>query len=119
MEFNGLMISLLILIGLALVCHISHWMYSDKSNFGNVDSVPTKYNVITYYKSGTSKDSIPCSALDQSQANIPCDIFKKCNMGGGISDADAAKLSESELANIYKYTYETLARKVMLDYLKQ
>ena len=88
MNSQGLIISILILISLMLICHISNYLYNknlkEKNNFSNLTlSIPTTtkpidYNKIYYEPKGITSN-LSCSQAQQ-QANIPCDIVSSSSV---------------------------------------
>lgn len=122
MNSQGLIISILILISLMLICHISNYLYNknlkEKNNFSNLTlSIPTTtkpidYNKIYYEPKGITSN-LSCSQAQQ-QANIPCDIVSS----SCTSVPTYGQLSDSELAVLYKVAYEESGREVLKRALK-
>jgi hypothetical protein len=78
-----------------------------KNNFENVDATSTtNYNEI-YYTDELNKKQL-CANVNQ--AEIPCDIVKKCEPVPTPNPKPT--LSQSELALLYKFAYEASAREI-------
>ena len=130
---NGVFISILILICLLLVCHISNFIYPKKSNYNskhnsrpnkNLNSfsnlalsipntpVDTQYNLITYDRPNASS---VCNNLNE--AEIPCSIISECSAAAAAANAmsipESYELSESEWAVIYKTAYQSAGLEVL------
>ena len=123
---NGVLISILILICLLLVCHVSNFIYPKKSkpnknlnSFSNLAlSIPntpvdTQYNLITYDRPNGSS---VCKNVNE--AEIPCSIISECSAAAAAANAmsipEPYELSESEWAVIYKTAYQSAGLEVLL-----
>ena len=113
MAYNntGLLVAICILISMILVCHTMNFLYPRKSNnFGNVP-LPTQYNIISY---DNQLGKMPCD----SQAQLPCNILQQqqtqCSNPSSIS-----KLSDSEIALLYKEAYERAGEEVLIRTLQE
>ena len=114
MNFNytGLFIAVLILLGMLITCHLRNYFNIPnipKNNFINL-AVPTgtpslQYNQISYTP-GMQK--IPCEIA--KQGNFPCSQIQQCS---SPQTTQAAQLSDSELAILYKEAYERAGLEVM------
>ena len=111
MNFNytGLFISVLILLGLLITCHLRNYFNIPKSDFINL-VVPTgtpslQYNQISYTP-GMLK--IPCEIAEQG--HFPCSQIQQCS---SPQTTQATQLSDSELAILYKEAYERAGMEVM------
>jgi hypothetical protein len=106
LKSSGVIISILILIIMMLICHTMNLFYP-KNNFENVDATSTtNYNKI-YYTNELNKKQL-CANVNQ--AEIPCDIVKKCEPVP--TPKPKPTLSKSELALLYKFAYEASAREI-------
>ena len=112
---KGVIVSILILIIMILVCHITNFFYP-KNNFKNVgnnnnNNTPKQkdYNEI-YYSNNTGEERL-CDNVEQ--AEIPCDIIKKCEPEPVPEPTGLDSLSDSEIAVLYKFAYESAAREIM------
>jgi len=110
---QGLIISIIILICMILICHITNFLYKNKhSDFIDLSltnkPVQTQYNNI-YYPNNS------CS--DIGQAEIPLKIISGCQCQNQCQQENPTttkyELSDSELADVYKYAYETAGLNVM------
>ena len=129
---KGVIISILILICLLLVCHISNFIYPKKSNynskhiskpnknlnsFANLSlSIPktplnTEYNKITYDKSNDIYEQSLCNNINE--AEIPCSIISACSASNTVPMTTPYELSESEWAVVYKNIYESAGLEVL------
>jgi hypothetical protein len=120
---NGVLISILILICLLLVCHVSNFIYPKKSkpnknlnSFSNLAlSIPntpvdTQYNLITYDR---PNGSTVCNNVNE--AEIPCSIISECAAASNaMTIPEPYELSESEWAVIYKTAYQSAGLEVLL-----
>jgi hypothetical protein len=113
MAYNntGLLVAICILIGMILVCHTMNFVYPRNNNkFGDIP-VPTKYNIISY---DNELGKIPCD----SQAQLPCKVLQQqqsqCSNPSLIS-----KLSDSEIALLYKEAYERAGEEVLIRTLQE
>jgi hypothetical protein len=105
LKSSGVIISILILIIMMLICHTMNFFYP-KNKFENVDATSKiNYNEI-YYTDELNKKQL-CANVNQ--AEIPCDIVKKCNEP---NQTPKPTLSKSELALLYKFAYEASAREI-------
>lgn len=104
LKSSGVIISILILIIMMLICHTMNFFYP-KNKFENVNAKSTTdYNEI-YYTDELNKTQL-CANVNQ--AEIPCDIVKKCEP----ELIPKPTLSNSELALLYKFAYEESAREI-------
>jgi len=143
---DGVTISILILIFMILICHTMNYLYPRKrmpqtiklnhklnnklnnlikNNKNNINSINTftntandiDYNKIYYHNQNEKK---LCDANLDKQANIPCDIIKKCSDDEEIDEEiDEYTLSDSELAVLYKVAYEEAAREIFMRTLSE
>ncbi len=111
----GLFISVLILLGMLITCHLRNYMRSNtspKSDFINLaiptGTPPMRYNQISYNDQRQKK--IPCEIA--AQANVPCSQIQTPCPAQSISD-QLSQLSDSELAIIYKLAYEQAGLELM------
>jgi hypothetical protein len=107
---RGVIISILILIIMMLICHTMNFFYP-KNKFENIDTKSiTDYNEI-YYTDELNKKQL-CANVNQ--AEIPCDIVKKCEPEPTPTPTPIPKytLSSSELDLLYKFAYEASAREI-------
>ena len=111
MNFNyiGLFVSVLILLGMLITCHMRNYFNTPKSDFINL-AVPTRtpplqYNKISYVP---KPQQIPCEIA--KQGNFPCSQIQSCETP---QTTLADKLSDSELAILYKEAYEQAGLEVM------
>ena len=106
-KYTGLFISILILLGMLITCHMRNYFITPKSNFINLAMpAPTpalKYNKITYIP---ELQKIPCEIANQG--NFPCNQIQQC-----ITVPAEEQLSESELAILYKEAYELAGLEIM------
>ena len=112
-KYTGLFVSVLILLGMLITCHLRNYFNTPRSAFINL-AVPTgtsplKYNQITYTP---KQQQIPCEIADQG--NFPCSQIQSC-----ATQATAAQLSDSELAVLYKEAYEQSGLELMKRILQQ
>jgi hypothetical protein len=111
MNFNytGLFIAVLILLGMLITCHLRNYFNTPKSDFINLaiptGTPPLKYNQISYTP-GIQK--IPCEIA--AQGNFPCSQIQTCS---SPQTTQAAQLSDSELAILYKEAYERAGLELM------
>ena len=148
LNYDGVTISILILITMILICHTMNYLYP-KNKFANIPQA-TNYNEIYY----SNKNSKLCSNINTglsnddsllNQAEIPYDIITSCSnensgvgtaggtggtsitagsiISGGTSGSEFSStyldsLSESELAVLYKVVYEDTAREIITRSLK-
>ena len=143
---DGVTISILILIFMILICHTMNYLYPrkrmpqtiklnhklniklnnklnnlKKNNKNNINSINTftntandiDYNKIYYHNQNEKK---LCDANLDKQANVPCDIIKKCSDDEAL---DEYTLSDSELAVLYKVAYEEAAREIFMRTLRE
>ena len=143
---DGVTISILILIFMILICHTMNYLYPRKrmpqtiklnhklnnklnnlikNNKNNINSINTftntandiDYNKIYYHNQNEKK---LCDANLDKQANVPCDIIKKCSDDEEIDEEiDEYTLSDSELAVLYKVAYEEAAREIFMRTLRE
>ena len=147
---DGVTISILILIFMILICHTMNYLYPrkrmpqtiklnhklniklnnklnnlKKNNKNNINSINTftntandiDYNKIYYHNQNEKK---LCDANLDKQANVPCDIIKKCSDDEEIDEEiDEYTLSDSELAVLYKVAYEEAAREIFMRTLSE
>jgi len=122
---KGLIISIIILISLILICHISNYLYnknihssneSSKNEFYNVKleiptgNVPTQYNQIKY----ENKGKLSCNSW---QAEIPCN---KVDTSACIVPATTKyELTDAEMIDVYKFIYENAGLQVLQRTLKE
>lgn len=120
---TGLFISVLILLGMLITCHLRNYMRSSeanpKSDFINLaiptGTPPLRYNQISY---SDQRRKIPCEIA--AQANVPCSqIQTPCTSGSTSTDSQMYQLSDSELAIIYKLAYEQAGLELMNRVLRQ
>jgi hypothetical protein len=112
MNFNhtGLFISVLVLLGMLITCHLRNYFNKPpRSAFINL-SVPTgtpplQYNKISYTP---KQEQIPCEIA--AQGNFPCSQIQTCQTQTQATDK---QLSDSELAILYKITYEQAGLELM------
>jgi hypothetical protein len=100
---KGLIISIIILIGLLLICHISNYMnpkpvHSEQFNSIYFAPANTKYTEIGYYDLLNEKKI--CD--DLAQANIPCPT-KSC----------AKELTDYDMALLYRVMYNRAGLEIM------
>ena len=110
---TGLIIAISILISMLLICHTMNFLYPKNSNtFSDIPSITnplqTQYNIISY---DNDLGKIPCN----NQAQIPCNIQKKCTP----TKPTKYQLSDSELAILYKEAYEMAGEEVLLRTLRK
>ena len=111
MNFNytGLFIAVLILLGMLITCHLRNYFNTPKSDFINLvvptGTPPLKYNQISYTP---DIQKIPCEIAEQG--NFPCSQIQTCS---SPQTTQAAKLSDSEIAIIYKEAYERAGLELM------
>ena len=117
MNFNytGLFISILILLGMLITCHMRNYFNTPKSKFINL-AVPTRtpplqYNQISY---SPGIQQIPCEIAEQG--NFPCSQIQTCSTQ---QDILSSQLSDSELAILYKEAYELAGMEVINRTLKE
>ncbi len=109
-SYTGLFISVLILLGMLITCHMRNYFNAPpKSGFINL-AVPTgtpplKYNKISYIP---KTQQIPCEIANQG--NFPCSEIQTCL---SPQSTLAAQLSDSELAILYKEAYEKAGLEIM------
>jgi len=147
---DGVTIAILILIFMILICHTMNYLYPrkrmpqtiklnhklniklnnklnnlKKNNKNNINSINTftntandiDYNKIYYHNQNEKK---LCDANLDKQANVPCDIIKKCSDDEEIDEEiDEYTLSDSELAVLYKVAYEEAAREKFMRTLRE
>ena len=143
---DGVTIAILILIFMILICHTMNYLYPrkrmpqtiklnnklnhklnnlKKNNKNNINSINTftntandiDYNKIYYHNQNEKK---LCDANLDKQANVPCDIIKKCSDDEEIDEEiDEYTLSDSELAVLYKVAYEEAAREIFMRTLSE
>jgi len=143
---DGVTIAILILIFMILICHTMNYLYPRKrmpqtiklnhklnnklnnlikNNKNNINSINTftntandiDYNKIYYHNQNEKK---LCDANLDKQANVPCDIIKKCSDDEEIDEEiDEYTLSDSELAVLYKVAYEEAAREIFMRTLSE
>ena len=143
---DGVTIAILILIFMILICHTMNYLYPrkrmpqtiklnhklnnklnnlKKNNKNNINSINTftntandiDYNKIYYHNQNEKK---LCDANLDKQANVPCDIIKKCSDDEEIDEEiDEYTLSDSELAVLYKVAYEEAAREIFMRTLRE
>ena len=121
---KGLFVSIIILIGLLLVCHISNFLYPKNSRYDkNINSfsnlalsipdtpLATEYNQLIYHR---QNDPTVCKNVNE--AEIPCSVKSVCDAGSRITVPITTpyELSESEWAVVYKSLYESAGREVLL-----
>lgn len=108
-KYTGLFISVLILLGMLITCHMRNYFNTPKSDFINLaiptDTPPLKYNKISYT---SSLQKIPCEIANQG--NFPCSQIQTC---ATPQTTQAEQLSDSELAILYKEAYERAALEIM------
>lgn len=117
-KYTGLFISVLILLGMLITCHLRNYFNTfihNKNNFVNL-SVPTgtpqiKYNKITYVP---GIQQIPCEIANQ--ANFPCSQIQTCLIPKTIK---AEQLSDSELAILYKEAYKRAGLEIIKRTLEE
>ena len=130
-KYQGLFVSIIILICLLIVCHTSNFLYTKKyknnknlNSFLNVPvSIPTKplakplatqYNKIIYEN---QNDMSVCNQINEAQ--IPCKIISDCsNKNKESIEAKPTQtlpyeLSESEIAVLYRDMYASAGREVL------
>lgn len=100
---KGLIISILILIGLMLICHISNYMnpkptHCEQFNSLNFGPANTKYTSIGYYDILNEKKI--CD--DLAQANLPCPT-KSCKRD----------LTDDDMALLYRVMYNRAGLEIM------
>ena len=104
---------------------IKEWSNLIKNNKNNINSINTftntandiDYNKIYYHNQNEKK---LCDANLDKQANVPCDIIKKCSDDEEIDEEiDEYTLSDSELAVLYKVAYEEAAREIFMRTLRE
>ena len=115
---EGVTISILILIIMIIICHTTNYLYP-KNRFDNIPQT-TNYNQIYY----TPQNNKLCSTiLQDTQADIPCDIIKSCNQPQLLNPVKPKisldDLSNSEIAVLYKVAYDEAAREVFMRTLKE
>jgi hypothetical protein len=120
--YIGLFISLLILLGMLVWCHLSDYFKTNiilpKSDFINIaiptGTPPLKYNDISY---SNEQQKIPCNIMNQAQ--IPCNLIQD-KIQDKISKCPKPTydLSDSELAILYKAAYEKAGIEIMSRVLK-
>jgi len=137
---DGVTISILILIFMILTCHTMNYLYPKKrimqnkklnnrlnneklnnilkNNTNNLNTFINTPNDIDYnkiYYTNQNKKQL-CENNLGKQANVPCDIVKKCSDEDTI---DEYSLSDSELAVLYKVAYEEAAREIFMITLRE
>jgi len=117
-KYTGLFIAVLILLGMLITCHLRN--YFNMHNIPNMPNIPKsdfinlvvptgtpalQYNKISYTP---SIQKIPCDIA--KQGNFPCSQIQQCS---SLQNTQAAQLSDSELAILYKEAYERAGLEVM------
>jgi hypothetical protein len=123
--YIGLFISVLILLGMLVCCHLSY--YFDKKVLIQSDfidlalpkgTLPLIYNQISY---SNALKKIPCEIMPQAQ--IPCNLRQQCSQQSSqssqLSQLSQYQLSDSELALLYKEAYEKAGLETMLRTLNE
>jgi hypothetical protein len=135
MAYNntGLLVAICILIGMVLVCHTMNFLYPRNTNkfydlpmtISSMTTIPmttipittmppvplpTQYNIISY---DNNLGKIPCD----SQAQLPCNILQQQQTQ--CSTPTKYKLSDSELALLYKDAYERVGEEILLRTLRE
>ena len=116
---QGLFISIIILIGMILICHTVNFLYPNKhqtnsNSFANMileipKTFPTEYNKIDYnYNDKNKKEE--CRL--KNEAEIPCNIVSSC--ATSTPTATQFQLSDSEMAMIYRDAYASAGRELLL-----
>ena len=116
---EGLFITVIILISLLIICHISNFMYEiyNKNKFANLplsissNPIATKYNTIYYDNQCTPS---PCN--QQNEAAIPCSIISSCSKNPTPTPTQTKlpyKLSDSEMAVVYRDAYNSAGRELL------
>ena len=104
---------------------LNNLIKNNKNNKNNKNSINTftntandiDYNKIYYHNQNEKK---LCDANLDKQANVPCDIIKKCSDDEEIDEEiDEYTLSDSELAVLYKVAYEEAAREIFMRTLRE
>ena len=117
---NGLLISIIILIALILICHISNYLdnkhIKSKNDFYNINlaiptgNIPTQYNQIQY----ENKGKLSCNLR---QAEVPCN---KVNINACNSPSTTKyQLSDDEMNAVYEFIYENAGLQVLQRTLKE
>jgi len=131
---QGLFISILILICMILICHISNYLYKknhqnnhqknniiqnnkNSNSFANMTldipkTIPTQYNKI-YYDYNDKNKIEECKL--KNEAEIPCNIISSCS----TPTATQYQLSDSEMAVIYRDAYASAGRELLLRTLNE
>ena len=117
-KYTGLFISVLILLGMLITCHLRNYFnipIREQNNFINLavptESLPLKYNKISYVP---GIQQIPCEIANQG--NFPCSQIQTCSTP---QTTKAEQLSDSELAILYKEAYELAALEIMKRTLEE
>jgi hypothetical protein len=127
---KGLLVSIVILISMMLMCHIANYLYSKNKNlnsFSNLalstpnNTLPIEYNKIYYDYSGKNK-KLDCKV--KKEAEIPCNIVAACPIPtpkptptptpSQIPTTTRYQLSDSEMALLYRNTYQDAGRVLLL-----
>lgn len=106
--FDGVAISILILIAMLIICHTANLLMDSKgkvrrqmnNSFINTPAnLPTKYNEIYFDK----QEGESCKI--KREAEVPCNIVPECTETPKPT-AGLSLLSDSEIAMMYKYIME-------------
>ena len=107
---KGLLISIIILIILILLCHISNYLYN-KNKFYNIQlSIPKNTPPLQYNKIDIDNQNGLSNCLLSNEAQIPCKIISNCNTNPSTTKYN---MTESEMIDLYKYVYETAGLQVL------
>jgi hypothetical protein len=115
---TGLMIAICVLIGMILVCHTMNFLYPhnnrnnrNSNGFGDIP-LPTQYNIISY---DNELGKIPCD----SQAQLPCKVLQQQQTQCATPTSTQSKLSDSEIALLYKEAYERAGEEILIRTLQE
>ena len=126
-QSKGVFVSIIILIALLLICHISNFLYPKNSKYNkNINSfsnlalsipdtpVDTQYNQINFNK---QNDPLVCKNVNE--AEIPCNVISDCSTKNKVPTTTPYQLSESEWAVVYKDAYQNAGREVLMRALSE
>ena len=124
-DSEGLIISIIILILLMLICHISNFIYdiTKKNKFENLpismlnNPLATQYNAINY--DNQCSKLAPCNQLNE--AALPCTIISECSKKNKLSvpTKPPFQLSDSEWAVVYRDAYNSAGRELLFRSLNE
>ena len=125
LKSSGVVISIFILIIMMLICHAVNFFYP-KNKFENVgkrnnnndddNNKPKKTNYNEIYYTNNSNEKQLCANVNQAQ--IPCDIVRICKPEPTFKTG-LDSLSNSEIAILFKFAYESSARELLTRTLQE